>query len=322
MEARIAEFLKNHKVLTKIETSRSYVFDCPACGGHNKLYIQKEDGRSVCFKKKTAKCPSAGSKVDYSLSLLSGLTTEEVKKELYGFVRQLEDEIRVSFDEEVVEKPKKELEKGSLPLDVLFIGDPEASDGLNYLLGRGLTLEVLKTQQVLYRPSRRMVIFPIIMDKILYGWQGRAIDPVPKEKRMDNMPGDWKASTIMFYENIVGKDYAIVAEGPVSAMKFAKAGNFVCTMGKEISKEQLRLLRQSGIKKLYLALDPDAFDKIHKIRDSMNESTGGQLKCYMIEVPPEKEDFGDCTYEECERAFREAKQLTGEEIFVYIEDAK
>jgi hypothetical protein len=201
-----------------------------------------------------------------------------------------------------------------LPLDIMSIDDPNAKDGLNYLLGRGLTLDVLKSQGVMYRPTVRMVIFPVIMNNILYGWQGRAIDPVPKERRMDNLPGEWKSRTLMFYPNIVGKDFAIIAEGPVSAMKFAKVGNYTATMGKEISSEQFKLLRESGVKRIYIALDPDAFDKINKIRQTLSG-----IDCFLIEVPSHREDFGDCTYDECLLAFNNAPHLNGDELFVHID---
>lgn len=297
MEARLEEFFANHKISPEMETARSYILDCPACGGHKKLYIQKEDGRSACFKGKSAKCPRPGSDAAYALSLLSHMSIADVKKELYGQAQQLGDEIRVSFDEPE-ERQRKPLEPGTLPLDIMAIDDPNATPGLNYLLGRGLTLDVLKSQGVMYRPTTRMVIFPVILNNVLYGWQGRAIDPVPKEKRMDNLPGEWKGRTVMFHQNIVGKEFAVVAEGPVSAMKFAKVGNYIATMGKEISSEQFKLLKESGIKRLYIALDLDAFDKIKKIRETLPG-----IHCFMVEVPKHREDFGDCTYDECMLAF-------------------
>ena len=296
-----------------MENARSYVFDCPACGGRHKLYIQKEDGRAVCFKGKSAKCPRPGSNASYALSLMAHISIEDAKNELFGISQQLGDEIRVSFDEPAT-RERKSLEPGTLPLDIMAIDDPNAVSGLNYLLGRGLTLDVLKDQGVMYRPSTRMVIFPVILNNVLYGWQGRAIDPVPKEKRMDNLPGEWKGRTVMFHKNIVGKDFAIVAEGPVSAMKFAKVGNYIATMGKEISSEQFKLLKESGIKRLYIALDLDAFDKIKKIRDTLPD-----IDCFMVEVPTHREDFGDCTYDECEMAFNSASRLNGDELFVHID---
>lgn len=313
MQTKLEEFFSNHHLSPEMETSRSFIFDCPSCGGRHKLYIQKEDGRSVCFKGKSSKCPKPGSDAVYALAILAHMPMDEVKKELHGSAPQLQDYLHVSFDAPE-ERKRDPLPPGTLPLDITMIDDPIAIDGLNYLLGRGLTAEVLKEQGIMYRPSVRMVIFPVIMNGILYGWQGRAIDPVPKERRMDNLPGEWKSRTVMFHGNIVGKEFVIIAEGPVSAMKFANMKNYVATMGKEISSEQMKILRESGMKRLYIALDPDAFDKIHKIRETLPD-----VECYFVEVPEGREDFGDCTYEECEAAFKSAQKITGDEIFVHLE---
>lgn len=316
MENRLEEFFKAHKVSPVAETSRSYIFDCPCCDGKQKLYIQKEDGYTVCFKRKSDKCPAPGSKPIYALSLISGIPYRDVKSELYDFTSRLTDELNVSFEEITNTKASEDLKPGTLPLDVTFLEDPIAQDGARYLLGRGLDLELLKKQFVMYSPSKRRVIFPVIHGKTLYGWQGRAIDQVDKNMRMENLVGDWKAKTLMFYNNIVGQDFAIVAEGAVDALKFAQVGNYVATMGKEISKAQLQLLQTTGIKKVYLALDPDAVDKLHKIRETMIQ---GNVECYVVSVPEHREDFGDSTYEECVEAFRKATKLEGDEIFAHVE---
>lgn len=319
MEDRIALFFKNHNISPKGESSRSYIFDCPACGGDSKLYIEKTNGRAVCFKKKTDKCPKPGSQPVYALSLVSGLSIDTVKKEILEFVRDLADDIRVDFSDTKKEDDRP-LVPGSLPADSAFLVDPRATDGINYLANRGLPLEIQKQYDILYSQSMRRVIFPVIMGKILYGWQGRAIDKVDKAYRMYNMEGDWRARTLMFYNNIVDKDFAIIAEGPISALKFHKVGNFVASMGKEISKHQLELLRKANIKKLYIALDRDALDKLKAISYYMDNELLGSIKCYFIKTPDKRDDFGDSTFEECEEAFRNAEPIVlGEDIFVNIE---
>lgn len=319
MEDRISLFFKNHKISPKGQSSQSYIFDCPACGGDKKLYIRKKDGRSVCFKKKTDKCPGPGSQVSYGLSLVSGLSIDAVKREIIDFVMDLADEIRVDFSDGKQDETKPLL-PGSLPVDSMFISDSRAIDGINYLTSRGITPDIQKHYDLLFSQSMRRVVFPVIMGKTLYGWQGRAIDKVNKAHRMHNMEGDWRSRTLMFYNNIVGKDFAIVAEGPISALKFHKVGNFVASMGKEISRGQLELLRKSGIKKLYLALDRDALDKLKTISYYMDNELLGSIKCYFIKTPDKRDDFGDSTFEECEEAFKNAEPIIlGEDIFVNIE---
>lgn len=319
MEEKIESFLNNHKIPIKGQSARSFIFDCPSCGGERKLYISKKDGLSVCFKGKSERCPRPGSQVSYALSLLSGLPMDAVKREVLDFVENLVDTIRVAFEEGRQERKDEPLPTVMLPPDITFVGEREAEEGVKYLEGRGLPTEVQMKYGVLYSPSMRRVIFPVIMDKKLYGWQGRAIDKVSHEHRMYNIPGAWKARTLMFYENIIGKDFAIIAEGPVSAMKFHKVGNFVATMGKEVSAKQLELLRLAGVKKVYLAIDRDAVDKFNKIRYSLDNDLLGRIECYFVSVPENRDDFGDCTFEECETAFNSASRLDGDQLFSYIE---
>lgn len=318
MELRIASFLKKHKVAPKVETARSYVFDCPICGGAKKLYIQKSNGNSVCFKGKSNKCPKPGSNAAYALSIVSGLPYNSVKREVFEFIEQLKDEIHVDFDDHKMQLNELPLPPVSLPLDVCLMNDPNAIDGFRYLEGRGIPKDLQYKYNLMFSPGMRRVIFPVIMNNIICGWQGRAIDKVDHNFRMYNIPGGWKSRSLMFYPNIMNKDFAILAEGPVSALKFAKIGNFVASMGKEISKSQMKLLQDSGIKKLYLALDRDAIDKIMRIRYILHSESKSMIECYIVNTPKHREDFGDCTFDECEAAFESAELITGDELFVYI----
>ena len=316
MEKRLESFFRNHNITPAYQNSRSFVFDCPACGGSKKLYISRDSGLSICFKGKTDKCPRSGSQAPYALSLLSRLPIETVKTELFEFISHLADDIRVDFTSNKSSIKESNLEPGTLPPDVILMGNIGSEEGSKYLENRGVPIDIQKQYEIMFSPNMRRVIFPIIMDKKLYGWQGRAIDSVDKKYRMYNMVGDWKSKTLMFYNNIIDKEFAIIAEGPVSALKFYKIGNFVATMGKEISKKQLELILSSGVKKVYLALDRDAVDKIDRIRYYLN-SNG--IECYFIETPHNRDDFGDSTFEECELAFKTAKLLNGNEIFAHIE---
>lgn len=318
MESKVESFVKNHKLEAKGQNARSFIFDCPACGGSKKLYIERQSGRSVCFKSKSEKCPKQGSNAAYALSLLTGIPIGTVKRELHEFVTQLTDEINVSFEDDA-NLQEIELKSVGLPPDVTFIEEPASFDGVNYLEKRGIPLDMQSKYNVMYSPSMRRVIFPVIMHDKLCGWQGRAIDSVDHQYRMYNVPGNWKAHTLMFYENIINKDFAIIAEGPISALKFEKVGNFVASMGKNISNSQIKLLRKAAIKKVYLALDRDAVDKIEDIRYALNNEMDGRLECYTIPIPSNRDDFGDATFDECYEAFKMATKLDGDEIFVHLE---
>jgi hypothetical protein len=308
LEKTIQSFFKQYKIVPQQENARSFIFDCPSCGGHRKLYIQKEDGKSVCFKSGNPdKCPRPGSSIAYSLSLLSELSIVQVKKILFEDEVIIHDDLNVSLDEtDKKQEIIQPINASELPLDNVAIGMHEFEEGKLYLNGRGINDEMIKKYQITYSPGMRRVIFPVIMNVQLYGWQGRAIDKVDKNYRMYNLPGPWKAKTLMFYDNIINKDFAILAEGPVSAIKFYKVGNFIASMGKEVSKAQLDLITNIGIKKLFLALDRDAFAKNEQIRYHLSNRN---IQCFLVNVPRHRDDFGDSTLDECIQAFNNATTL-------------
>lgn len=325
MRKILNDFIKDHKLSPRAESGRCFIFDCPACGGDKKLYIEKDTGFSTCFKQKTDKCLKSRSKPEWALTQLTGIPIRDIKDEIYGFIKISDDSVfEVKFDDENEIKVKKKIDpipKDKMPPDlVVFDLDPN-SDGFKYLRGRGITDEMIKKYNICYSLSMRRAIFFTIMNKEIYGWQGRAVDKVAKEYRMYNLPGEWKSKSLMFYDNLKGSEHAILAEGPVSALKFEKVGGFVASMGKNVSPEQLDLIRESGIKKLYIALDRDAFDKINKIcKDINNPLYGKSIECYLVEVPEHRDDFGDCTYDECEAAFKSAVRVYGDELHITIGD--
>ena len=320
-EQALAQFLANHNVTPDHESYRSYIFNCPSCGGKKKLYIERSTGKTKCFKSDSERCPTNAA---FALHLITGLPYQSVSQELYESLPPLpkdEGEIKVSF-QATKKTNNNALEPAAgddIPMDFVPIYDPDAADGVTYLESRGITRAMMVKYGFMYSPMIRRVIFPVIMDNVLYGWQGRAIDPVDKNFRMYNMPGAWKAKTLMFYQNIKDSDFAILAEGAISALKFEKVGGFVASMGKEISQDQIELLRSSGIKKLYLALDRDAADKINYISEQLKNQLKKTVECYIIDIPKHRGDFGDCTYEECEEAFKNAKPVSPNDIFIYMD---
>jgi hypothetical protein len=118
----------------------------------------------------------------------------------------------------------------------------------------------------------------------------------------------------MFAHNLLGKDFAILAEGPFDALKFDYVGGNVATMGKVVTKKQLDIIKSYGIRKLYLALDADAAYEVDEIVKS------GEFETYIVKVPDsctarcravgKKSDFGECTFEECVTAFNQAERVT------------
>lgn len=321
MRGKLESFFERNELIPKKENSRSWIFDCPCCNGKEKLSIEKDSGRSVCFKQKTPECPKPGSKPIYILSKLTEIPFQEVARQISNENIVVHDNwtqnmAKLLQGKEEIRNPNAIDPVGakSLPDDILLISDPKAYDGLLYLINRGLTIDV-KKYSVMYSPSARRVIFPVIMNNKLYGWQGRAIDK-DNQLRMYNLKGEWQSKTLMFYDNIKGKDYAILTEGAIDALKFEKAGNFVAAMGKNsITNAKLELIRDAGIRKLYLGLDRDALDLVQDIKKRVDSLRSG-IKCFIIEVPEHRDDFGDCTYDECLSAFNSARPINDFELFL------
>lgn len=315
---KIANFIKENDLSFEDKSQRSYIFDCPVCTAAGKYYIDKENGRTTCFRAKESDCPQ-GAKVEWGLHLLTQKPFAEIKRyfnddysNLNVGSNKLTTEIfkdEVIREESFVEEDHQLMEAG-YNSDFIDIDDDNAEEGLQYLLGRGLDEDLLAKYKVKYSPNMRRVVFPVFDDVQLVGWQARSIDAdVDKNFRMYNLPGIWKSKSIMFLENISEK--VIIAEGAVSALKFKLVGGFVATMGKSINKIQMDIILSKEPERVYLALDSDAYNEIVDLSKVLNERG---IKCYLIATPDHRGDFGDCTYEECLQAFNEAKEYTGNEL--------
>lgn len=318
MQEKIESFLKEFKIVPDSVNSRSYVFDCPFCDGTKKLYVSKKDGITVCFKGKNEDCPKAGSKPYFAMARLAGITYSEAKRILAsGGVKIYHDQIKVDLDSDPI-PDRDPLPLADLPPDIIMLNNPEAIKAVEYLESRGADINQLIELQTMYSPGRRRVIFMVFNDGKLVGWQGRAIGKVDKALRMDNFPGAWKSRSLMFEQNIKNSDHVILTEGPFDALKFKNVGGYVATMGKSISSSQLDIILEHGIKNIYLALDRDAYDMINNIANYLNENSHNKLNIWRLDIPENREDFGDCTYEECELAFASPIKVDGQELLIFI----
>jgi hypothetical protein len=76
-------------------------------------------------------------------------------------------------------------------------------------------------------------------------------------------------------------------------------------MGKEVSRHQIRLLINSGVKRVYIALDPDASESIERLVTEMN----GDVELYEM-IPQKlgmKTDLGAMRFEDVYELFLSAK---------------
>jgi DNA primase len=176
---------------------------------------------------------------------------------------------------------------------------------------RGIPVEVSAQYDLTYWASKQRVIFPIYLDGLVYGYQARTI--VNAEPKILGSKGLKRDRLVMFSQRLTG-DHAVVCEGPIDALKAHLCGGNVATMGKAVSSKQIELLRSKGVRKLYLALDPDAADETAKlVRDNWQD-----FEVYQMEVPHPYKDFGEMSFGEVRDCFDAAKRANPAKLFLYL----
>lgn len=294
---------------------RSWVFTCPRCSKKDKLYIRKTDGRFVCFYCRTR--DNFEGRADYALSELLGVPREDLQAKLFGYARAtIRLEVDLDFQNPSEENPNQiiipEAKVMPMPLDFFPLDHKHGLRGLAYLEGRGVPLDVAQEYEVRYHPASRRVVFPVIMDGKCRGWQLRTIvGAEPKVLSSTDLPRD---HTLMFYDRLGFEDHAVMAEGPISAIKAHHCGGNVATMGKVVTALQIELLKQKGIHKIYLGLDRDAAQETAKLVRDM----APDFETYHLLPPAHRDDLGDCTYDEVFDAFLTAPRVNAARIFIHF----
>lgn len=317
------------------QNSVSWIFTCPRCNKNLKLYLRKRDGRFVCWSCRTE--TGFQGKAEYALTELTGLPIKEVRRVLYG---QRDIEGSSAFcaldvgdffgNGEELDVDAVEIPTMYWPYDDYFpIADRRAAKGRAYLEGRGVPLEIASQYGIRYSAKKRKVVFPVEIGGRLVGWQERTILPTERwdEAKQDlvvtakmlSSKGIPTAQTVMFLDRLAGKDYVVVSEGPLDAIKLHHAGGNICTMGKGVTDGQRATMRDSGrlsrsevgafansgIKRIYLALDPDAAVETTRLISDFSD-----LETYLISVPRPFKDFGDMSLDAAYGAFLTAQKVT------------
>lgn len=309
------------------ENSRSWIFTCPKCE-KDKLFMFKETGRFVCWICKETE--GFMGNPEYALRELLGQPLSVLRRKLYGFEEQqaqlfLDVRLKDFFgDDDDVDEDAGEMEIVAFPPDFYPIDHKFAIRGLTYLQGRGISLELAQKYGLRYCPPDRRVIIPITSSGNLYGWQGRFIE---ESEYMDPETGDVyrtpkiitpkgvkKENTLMFIDNLQGHEHAVVTEGPFDGMKADLCGGNVVTMGKAVSKAQIQLLLNCGLKRIYLGLDPDAGLEILRLTREFAD-----LENYLLLPEPGKEDLGASSCEGVLASFQNAPRINNAQIFAFVE---
>ncbi len=315
----LKDLIENSGV-TFSQNRRSYLLDCPRCQKKKKLWILKDTGHFVCWYCKETE--GFQGRAEYALSEVLGKTIEDLRNVLYEDGIPLGTELNVNLrsfeDDDLIDLPDSELVLYPIewPPDIQPIDSRYATKGLNYLIGRGITLEIAQKYNIHYWPSKQRVMFPVEIDEILLGYQGRLIYDPTKDSGIPKIltnSGLKRERVLMFQDNLKDSPHAIICEGPVDAIKADLCGGNVATMGKAVSKSQLDIVRSYGIKKIYLALDPDAADEVARLAYDL-----GDLEIYLLLPPMGRKDLGECTFEEVYEAWQNAKPFTSGNLLIDV----
>lgn len=314
------------------ENSKSWIFTCPKCEKPDKLYMFKDTGdhtgRFVCWVCKETE--GFMGRPEYALRELIGMPLSEIKKRLYGFedvqgTMYLNVQLKDFYgDDDPIDEDAGELDVLGWPSDYYPIDHKFAGRGLAYLNERGVSVELAQAYDVRYSPPERRVIFPIKSDGYLFGWQARLIeaheieDPetgdVFKVPKITTPKGVKKDHTLMFLDRLTGSPHAVLTEGPFDGIKAHLCGGNVASMGKAVSRQQIAILRNSGIKRVYVGLDPDAgLETLRMTREFFD------LECRLLLPEAPYEDLGASSCDSVFRAFLAAPRINNAQIFAFIE---
>lgn len=304
------------------ENSKSFIFSCPKCSKKDKLYVRKEDGRFVCFY--CAEIEGFKGKAEYALQALLERPLGDLRHALYGSATpqataHFEVELRDFWEEPQPMQVEHQVMR--YPFDFFSMDHPHAERGREYLSSRGISTEVAQKYDIRYCPTERRVIFPVKVGGNILGWQARAVyqtevfDERGKRSapKILTSPGLQREHCLMWQDSLLGSEHCILTEGPVDALKCDGAGGAVATMGKAVATTQLDIIRSYGIKKLYIALDPDAAAEVQRIAKYMAD-----LELYRLLPAPGYKDLGEMPVESVTELFRNAQRLSPGQIFIHL----
>lgn len=302
------------------QSAGSWIFHCPRCRKKDMLYIRKRDGRFICWV--CATTTGFRGAPEFALRELTGLPIYRLRESLYGvaeipgFAIEMPEATWDFFDGE--ERPINipVLRPVTFPHDFYPLDHPHAAKGRAYLEGRGVDLVLGMRFGLRYHPVERRVIFPVVVSGMLLGWQARSIEPTVRQKILTE-GGFPRDRVLMFQDLLLGAKQAILCEGPVDAIKCWLCCPAVAAMGKSVSREQIQVLLDSGIRRIYLGLDPDAAAECGRL---CKQFAG--LEVYRLLPPPETltpgqkaTDLGGMTPAGVLQRFQSAPRITEASLF-------
>lgn len=332
-----AEVLKKYIEGTGLDyrqNSVSFIFACPRCNKRDKLFLRKKDGRFVCWVCKET--DNFQGRPEYALAELQMLPVSVVRAKLYGERERtagttfLDIQLKDFFgDDDTIDADAIQVPTIQWPWNYFDLSDKNSKRGLDYLEGRGIPLALAQAYGLRYCPERRRVAFPVCVDGRLVGYQERTVVAetkiwndelgkyleMPKVLSSKGIPRD---QLVMFADRLKGSEHAILCEGPIDAIKAHACGGNVAAMGKAVARGQIQFLKNHGVRKLYLALDPDAADETRRlVREFSDES-----EVYLMHPGAGYKDLGAMTVEAVKDLFLSANRVDSSKLFIFLDSKR
>jgi hypothetical protein len=308
------------------QNPKSFILRCPHCSKKDKLYIRKNDGRFVCWYCRDI--DGFEGRPEFVLKALLDKSLSEIKEELYGnntIVPHLYLDIQIAdFFEDEEETLDIYQDQEILPDPGFRDIDTDAGrEGREYLIKRGIPLDIALQYDIKYHPQQSRVIFPIQSNGKWLGWQARYVHDtnwIDEEGTAISVPKvltsfGTKRDRVLMFGDRIQSNHVVLTEGPVSAIHCHLCGGNVATLGKAISKYQMRLLQNSGIENVYLGLDPDAFREASNLVKNYPD-----FNFYDLRPPAPYGDLGDMPMEEVLYLFKNARKIDKSFLFLYLKD--
>ncbi len=311
--------------------NQSFRVVCPKCT-KEKLYVYRATGMFRCFS------GDCGGEFTGQLPWLLkeyGLDYRKTKTRLYGGVVKVDEKgtleldirfpwgsINEDYDDDMIKGPENVRIPVAWPLGFLCLMEDGAKPGVDYLAGRGIDVEVAMQYYIRYDPDKKAIIFPLSENGQLYGWQARKtgktefIDPdtgkkIKLPKAITTAAPGVIGQTLMFHDRLIGSPHAVLCEGPVDALHAHLCGGNVATLGKTVKDGQLEVIRRLGIKKVYIAMDPDATKETEQIAKKLWD-----LELYLLHPLPGFKDLGEMPLEQVYQQFLRAPRIDSSSVLL------
>lgn len=287
----VTRFLRMHAHEVEFTDTGQVHCDHGSCSG-KRLYVNMRTKLWICHK-----CNSRGNALSL-VKLFTGCSdAEAIKTILLATPRG--DDTAVTH----VEAPEQPAAMHPLYRALMLPETDKSRPYWDYVLERGLSISTVQKYKLGYirtGEERKRLVIPIYQGGELAGYTARSLRNI----KMKYWVPPWcHTSKLLFnIDEVVGKEECVLVEGQFDA--FRLPDRMVCTFGKKISQEQVRLLVQAGVKKITLCYDGDAGKAGVEFAVRLPEF----IDVYKATLPPEY-DPGNAPTMELLQALKDAKPV-------------